>query len=114
MNQVNLVGNVTRDFELKESAQQNKYALFTLAVNERYKQEDRPNFIEIVAFGHQAEILAEYGHKGKKLAISGRLSNDQYTDKEGVKVSKVKVILENFEFASSPKKASQQTQAIEA
>lgn len=103
MNKVQLLGNVTRDIELKESAQNNKYAQFTLAVNRYAGGQTQTDFIDVVAFGRQAEILGEYGHKGLKLAVNGRLSSGQYVNKEGIKVNTLKVTLENFEFAGRPK-----------
>ncbi len=103
MNQVNLVGNITHDLELKESQQDVKYTQFRLAVDERGIKEKRTHFIDIVAFGRQAEILTQHVSKGEKLFVSGRLTNSNFINTEGNKVRKIKVILEEFEFAGNTK-----------
>lgn len=103
MNQVVLLGRVTRTLELKESESHNKYVKFTLAVDEYWSSEKRTNFIDIVAFGKQAEVLCEYVEKGRKLAITGTLSSEEYVNKEGTKVKRTSVILKEFDFADQPK-----------
>lgn len=103
MNQVHLAGNVTHDLELKQSQQDIKYTQFRLAVDDRGPKEKKTHFIDIVAFGRQAEVLAQNVSKGEKLFVSGRLSNTHFTNAEGQKISKIKVILETFEFAGNNK-----------
>ena len=75
MNQGNLMGNVTRDFELKESTGHHKYVQFVLAVNPVGNREKEADFVNMVAFGSQAEILSSYAQKGTKLAVSGHSSS---------------------------------------
>ena len=98
MNQVNLMGNVTRDFEMKESAGHHKYVQFVLAVNPIGNQDREADFINMVAFGSQAEILSAYAQKGTKLAVSGHLSSENYINKEGLKRTSTNVVVESFEF----------------
>lgn len=105
MNQVQLIGNVTKDIELRESAGGTKYVQFTIGVHSS-RANATTNFIDIIAFSRQAEILSQYAYKGCKLCISGRLNNSQYIDHEGNKRNTLKVILENFEFADKNKKAA--------
>lgn len=100
MNQVQLMGNVTADIELKEAATGKKYAQFTLAVNAKG---DNTNFIDMVAFDKLAEILSQYIKKGRKIAVEGRLSQSQYIDKEGNKRNTLKVIVSDFEFLDHKK-----------
>jgi single-strand DNA-binding protein len=103
-NKVMLMGNVTRDPQLKYLPSQTPVAEFGLAVNRRYRTaqgEDRDEvaFVEITAFGKQAEVINEYCKKGKPLFIEGRLKYDQWDDKEtGNKRSRISVIVENFQF----------------
>ena len=103
-NRVMLMGNVTRDPQLKYLPSQTPVTEFGLAVNRRFKSaqgEEREEvaFIEITAFGKQAETLHQYCHKGKPLFVEGRLKFDQWDDKEsGQKRSKLSVILESFQF----------------
>ena len=105
MNQVQLMGNVTTDIELKEAATGKKYVQFTLAVNSRSEREVT-NFIDMVAFDRLAEILSQYAKKGNKIAVEGRLSQSQYIDKEGNKRNTLKVILSDFEFLDHKKVGS--------
>src|SRR3954463_11434740 len=106
-NKVMLMGNVTRDPQLKYLPSQTPVAEFGLAVNRRYRTaqgEDREEvaFIEMSAFGKQAEVINQYCQKGKPLFIEGRLKYDQWDDKEtGQKRSKLSVILESFQFIGS-------------
>lgn len=106
MNNVNLVGRVTKDLELKTSEDgQHSYTNFTLAVDDYAgKEKGRiSSFIEIVAFGKKAEVLCEYITKGRELAITGKLQSGSYVDKEGTKKYNIKVILEDFNFVGSKK-----------
>ncbi|WP_069997199.1 single-stranded DNA-binding protein [Cellulosilyticum sp. I15G10I2] len=107
MNQVNLVGNVTHNLELKQSQQEIKYTQFRLAVDDKTSKEKRTNFIDIVAFGRQAEILTQHVEKGEKLFVSGRLTSSKFVNPEGNKISKIKVILEAFEFTGNHKSLAQ-------
>jgi len=106
-NQVLLMGNVTRDPQLRQLPSQSVVADFGLAVNRRYKTadgEDREEvcFVDCAAFGKQAEVIAEYCQKGKPLFVQGRLRCDTWDDKSGGgKRSKLSVIVENFQFIGS-------------
>ena len=101
MNRVYLIGRVTQDLELKHfGTEERKYARFTLAVNE-YKsltKEYTTNFIDIVAFDRNAEVLSEYITKGRKLSIEGKIRTGSYLDKNNTKKYTVDIILEDFDF----------------
>jgi single-strand DNA-binding protein len=111
-NKVMLMGNVTRDPQLKYLPSQTPVAEFGLAVNRRYRTqqgEDREEvaFLELSAFGKQAEVINQYCQKGKPLFVEGRLKYDQWDDKEtGQKRSRISVIVENFQFLPSREGAS--------
>lgn len=108
MNKVSLVGRVTRDLELKTfSDGQRSYTYFTIVVNEYAGKEKGivSNFIDVVAFDKKAEILCKYITKGRELAITGKLENGSYIDKDGVKRYNMKVILEDFNFVGTKKVA---------
>jgi single-strand DNA-binding protein len=108
MNQVVLIGNLTRDPELRYSTGGNQTAIcrFTVAVNERRRNpqtqewEDNPSFIPVVVFGKQAENCDRYLAKGRKVAVNGRIQTGSYTNKEGQKVYTTEVIANNVEFLS--------------
>lgn len=103
-NQVMLMGNITRDPQLKQLPSQTVVAEFGLAVNRRYRTSDGEEreetcFVDCSAFGKQAEVLAEYAGKGKPLFVQGRLKYDTWEDKQnGAKRSKLSVVVENFQF----------------
>ena len=108
MNSVILIGNLTRDPELRYSTGGNQTAIcrFTVAVNERRRNpqtqewEDNPSFIPIVVFGKQAENCDRFLSKGKKVAVNGRIQTGSYVNKEGNKVYTTEVIASNIEFLS--------------
>ena len=95
MNKVSLVGNVVNDLELKEYKNdegEGKYVRFTLAINEYSvrKNERIATFVEVVAFGKKAVILAHNVGKGSKLAVEGKLRTSSYLNSEGEKSRKLK------------------------
>ncbi len=113
MNKVILMGRLTRDPEVRYSAGDNSIAVakYTLAVDRRFRRNnnnDEPtaDFFNCTAFGRLAEFAEKYYHKGVKILITGRIQNDNYTNKNGEKVYSVQVIVEEQEFAESKAAAS--------
>lgn len=100
MNVVNLVGNLTRDVDIKYTQAGLAIGKFTVALNRPKKegQEQAADFINIVTFGKLAENCGNYLSKGKKVAVEGRLQSGSYTNKEGIKVFTVDVLANNVEF----------------
>lgn len=102
-NQVNLLGNVTRDPQIKHLANNQVVAEFGLAMNRKYRTaagEDREDvcFVDCTAFGKGAEVIGQYVSKGKPLFVSGRLKLDQWEDRNGGgKRSKLSVVVDNFQ-----------------
>jgi len=103
-NKVMLMGNLTRDIELRQLPSGASIATIGLAVNEKYKDKneqwvERVNFIDCEMFGRRAEVMAQYLSKGSPVFIEGRLRLDTWQDKnDGSNRSKLKVVVENFEF----------------
>ena len=103
-NKVYLMGNVTRDPQLKYLPSQTACTEFGLAVNRKYKagdgeQREDVTFVDCSAFGRQAEVIHEHVTKGKPLFIEGRLKYDSWEDKNGAgKRSKLTVVVEQFQF----------------
>lgn len=99
MNSVMLIGNLTRDPELRYSTGANQTAIcrFSIAVNDGYGENERTSFPSIVVFGKQAENCEKYLTKGKKVAITGRLQTGSY-EKDGRKVYTTDVIASRVEF----------------
>jgi single-strand DNA-binding protein len=106
-NRVILAGNLTRDPELRYTPKGSAVAGFSLAVNRTWKSEsgeskEEVSFIEIEAWGRQAEVIAQYMRKGRPLLVEGRLKQDTWEDKNThQKQSKLKVVLETFSFIDS-------------
>lgn len=100
MNAVILIGNLTRDPELRWS-QDMAICRFSIAVNDGYGEKQRTSYIPIVVFGKSAENCDKYLSKGSKVAVNGRIQTGSYTNKEGQKVYTTDVIANNVEFLSS-------------
>jgi len=103
-NKVILAGNLTRDPELRYSSKGMAICKFGLAVNRNWTNEagekkEEATFVDIDAFGKQAEVIAQYLRKGQQFLVEGRLRLDQWDDKQtGQKRSKLGVVLEGFSF----------------
>lgn len=106
-NKVILAGNLTRDPELRYTPAGKAIARITLAINRNWKTEtgetkEEVTFVEVDAFGRQAEIIGQYMKKGRPFLVEGRLKLDQWEDKNThQKQSKLKVVLESFSFIDS-------------
>ena len=103
MNRVILVGNLTRDIEVRYGQTGLAIGKTGIATNRRTKtssgeQRQETMFIDITFFGKTAEIAHQYLKKGSKILVEGRLSLDQWVDSNGMKRSKHSVIVENLEF----------------
>jgi single-strand DNA-binding protein len=105
-NKVLLMGNLTRDIELKYTPSNQAVANIGLAINRRYKTKEgetreEATFIDCEAWGRTAEVMNQYLGKGKPVFIEGRLKLDQWQDKDGTNKSKLRVVVESFEFIDS-------------
>jgi single-strand DNA-binding protein len=102
LNSVTLLGNLTRDPELRYTPQGTAVATFGLAVNRRYQQDGQQReevcFVDIVAFGRQAETVNEYLSKGNLALVEGRLQWRSWETPEGQKRSKHEVVANNVQF----------------
>lgn len=99
-NRVVLVGNVTRDIELRHTPNGNAVTDVGMAMNDRVKSNgewtERPTFVDVTLWGRTAEIAAEYVRKGSPILIEGRLQLDTW-ESEGQKRSRLKVIGERMQ-----------------
>lgn len=103
MNKAILMGRLTKDPETRYKDSM-AISRFTLAVDRR--QKDEADFFNCTAFGKQGEFVEKYLKKGTKVALTGRIQNDNYTGKDGNKVYSVQIICEEIEFAESKKSDS--------
>lgn len=106
-NKVLLMGNLTRDIELRHTSGNQAVANIGLAVNRRYKAGDgemreETTFVDCEAWGKTAETMAKYLQKGRPVFIEGRLKLDTWQDKtDGSNRSKLRVVVDNFQFIDS-------------
>ncbi len=106
LNKVFLIGNLTRDPELRVTPKGTAICSFGLAVNRQYRDEsgtarDETTFVDIEAWGKQGELVSKYLTKGSPCMVEGRLRLDSWEDKtSGQKRSKLKVVLDNVQFLS--------------
>src|SRR5438046_5829424 len=108
-NKVILAGNLTRDPELRYTPKGTAIAKFGLAINRSWKSEsgetrEEVTFVDIDAFGKQAEVIGQYFKKGRPILMEGRLKLDTWDDKQtNQKRSRLGVVLEAFQFMDSNK-----------
>ena len=111
MNKVILLGNLTRDPEIRYSQGENSLAIarFSLAVNRRFARQGETDvdFFNCTAFGKQAEFVERYFKQGSRMLMTGRVQNDNYTNKNGEKVYSVQIIADEIEFAERKSAADQ-------
>jgi len=105
LNKVFLLGNLTRDPELKSLPSGMQVCNFGLATNRTYKDRDgnkqeQTEFHNVVAFGRSAELVAQYMQKGRQLYIEGRLQTRSW-DQDGQKRYRTEVIVDQFQFGDS-------------
>lgn len=105
-NKVILMGNLTRDPEMRVTASGLSICKFGIAVSRKFKTADgemkeETTFVDIDSFGRQAETISKYMAKGRPIHLEGRLKLDQWETQQGEKRSKLGVILESFQFVGS-------------
>jgi single-strand DNA-binding protein len=106
-NKVILAGNLTRDPELRYTPKGTAVVRITLAVNRTYtgengERKEEVSFVDVDAWGKQAEVISKYMKKGRPFLVEGRLKQDTWEDKNThQKQSKLKVVLEGFTFIDS-------------
>jgi len=110
INKATICGRVTKDIELRSLPSGSKVATFSIATNHSYKtqsgeKKETTTFHNIVSFGRQAEVIAQYVVKGQELYLEGRIDNQSYDKKDGTKGYKSQIILDNFQFGQKPKNA---------
>ena len=118
LNNIILMGRLTRDPELRHTQSGVAVVSFSLAVDRDFKDketgEKKADFFNVVAFRQTAEFAARYLTKGRLAAVSGRLQARDYTDREGHKRTAIEIVADNVYFADSrPEGAAPRTPAPE-
>lgn len=107
MNSVNLIGNMTKDCELRRTSTGKAVANFTLAVSTGYGDTKETSFINCLVWNKQAENLEKYTSKGSKLGITGQLRQRTYENRYGQKVYVVEVLCTSIEYLKTNKQEEQ-------
>ncbi|MBP6912094.1 MAG: single-stranded DNA-binding protein [Candidatus Pacebacteria bacterium] len=115
INRAMILGNLTRDPELKSLPNGTKVVSGSLATNRTYKDQngekkEQVEYHNIVAFGKVAELIAQYSKKGASLYVEGRMTTRSWDGTDGQKKYRTEVIIENFQFG--PRKDSASTQGV--
>ncbi|MFW5697854.1 MAG: single-stranded DNA-binding protein [Fimbriimonadaceae bacterium] len=98
LNRATLVGRLTHDPEIRDTTTGTKVVNFQIAVDRRFKSQDQDtDFFRIVAFGQTAEFVGNYLHKGRLVAVDGRLQMRKYTNREGQQREIVEIVADNVQ-----------------
>jgi len=112
MNQVVLIGRLTKDPETRYTQDGMAIARFSLAVDRVTKGEKKADFINILVFGKQAENCEKYLAKGRKVAIEGRIQTGSYTKDDGTKVYTTDVVAGRVEFIDWGEKKKEEEEEV--
>ena len=108
-NKVILLGNLTRDVEIRTTQGGMAIAKLGMAINRKWtqngEQKESTCFVDLTAFGRQAEVLGQYVGKGSPLFVEGRLEYSTWETQEGQKRNKLEVVVDNFQFVGAPRGA---------
>lgn len=110
MNNVSLVGRLTRDPDVRYTDNGLSIARINVAVDRRFKKEGdevTADFPSCVAFGKTAEFIEKYFKKGQRIGLTGRIQTESYTNKEGQRVYTTDIVVENVEFVESKNSENQ-------
>ena len=105
-NKVILIGNITKDLELKQTPNGVSVCSFDIAVNRKLSR-DEVDFISIVAWRQQAEFVTKYFKKGQAILVCGQIQTRSYTDKQGNKRTAVEVVADEVSFVGSKESATE-------
>lgn len=117
LNKIMVIGNITRDIELKYIPSGAAVCQFSVAVNRKWnnkagEKQEETTFLDVEAWEKQAEVIAQYCKKGSSIYVEGRLKSEQWDDKAtGQKRSKLKIHLEQFQFIGGKQEAGEKPQA---
>lgn len=102
MNNVCIIGRLTKDLETWTSSSGTTVGKTSIAVNRKFKKEET-DFINLIAFNKTAELMSQYLGKGSQVGIEGRIQTGSYENKEGKKVYTFDVVVDNITFIDSKK-----------
>ena len=112
MNNVNLIGRLTREPEMRKTDDGKTVCNLNIAVDDAFARDDRTDFIRVTVWGNQAENCEKYLRKGFLCGVSGRVRTDSYTDGEGVKRYPVTVTADRIQFLQFPERAESRVNEV--
>jgi single-strand DNA-binding protein len=111
MNNVTLIGRLTKDPELRKTTEGKSICNFNIAIDDIFSKEERADFIRVTAFGTQAENCGKYLRKGLLTGVEGRFRSDQYTDAEGIRRYPINIVASSVQFLQWPDKEQSRDEA---
>ena len=116
LNRVFLMGNLTRDPEVRYTPSQTAVGTLGMAINEKYRNKagetvERTVFVDVEVWGRQAETCSEYLYKGSPVFVEGSLKLDQWTNQQGEKRSKLTVSANRVQFLGAPRRGAETSDA---
>jgi single-strand DNA-binding protein len=111
MNNVNLIGRLTKDPEFRTTKEGREICNFNLAIDDTFSREDRADFVKVTVFGNQALNCEKYLRKGFLAGVAGRIRSDVYTDSEGIKRYPTSVTAERVQFLQWPDRGQSRDEA---
>lgn len=109
INNVVLSGRLTKDIELRMSQNNKKYCQFTLAVDKYVNGEQQADFISVIAWERNAEVLSQYTKKGSKINVLGRIATRNHKNANGETIYVTEVVAQQIELLDSKPKEQQQS-----
>jgi len=106
LNKVMIMGNLTRDPEMLKHDM--PIAKFGMAINQKIGDKEKVCFVDLTAFGINAQLISKHLKKGSPLFVEGRLDFSSWETAEGLKKNKLEVIVDRFQFIGSPRKSDDQ------
>ncbi len=109
LNRVIVVGNLTRDPELKVTASNRRFTIMTVAINDFWKNQNgeltkKTTYLSVIAWGSLAENCVKYLKKGRSVMVEGRIETDKYEDKNGIKQNVTRINCSNILFLENSSK----------
>ena len=112
MNNVTLIGRLTKNPEIRKTEEGRSICTFTIAVDDIHSKEDRADFIRVTVFGSQGENCSKYLRKGFLTAVSGRFRSDTYKDSEGIVRYPIGIVAERVQFLQWPEKEVKKAEGV--
>jgi len=102
MNNVNIIGRLVKDPEVKKTNEGKTICDLRFAIDDHYSKDDRSDFINVTVFGNQGDLCERYLRKGLLAGVSGRIRSDVYKNSEGVTKYPIKIIADSVQFLQWP------------